>query len=59
MTFEEKLKENKKAYFSAKADNKELNREVATRNNTNHILIAKYDSFSEKPDAKIKYDASR
>ncbi|MCF6252493.1 MAG: hypothetical protein L3J75_14690 [Methylococcaceae bacterium] len=59
MTFEEKLKENKRAYFSAKADNKELNREVATRNNTNHILIAKYDSFSEKSDAEIKHDTSR
>jgi hypothetical protein len=47
MTFEEKLKLNCEAYLSAKEDNKRLNREVATRNNTRNIIVSNYDISPE------------
>ena len=44
MTFEEKLKLNREAYMSAKKGYKNLNIEVATRNNIKNIVVTKYDA---------------
>ena len=52
MTFEDKLRINKQAYYSAKEGNKTLNIEVSTRNNSKNILVGKYDKSVPPNKAK-------
>ena len=56
MTFQEKLKQNKNAYFVAKEENRNLNIEVSTRNNTRNIIVTEYDFDSPpiSPNKRIK-----
>lgn len=42
MTFKDKLESNRRAYISAKNENRYLNSEVAMRNNIKNIHVAIY-----------------
>ena len=52
MTFKDKLRINREVYYIAKKDNKALNKEVATRNNTKSIIVTRYDikNLKDKPN---------